>query len=80
MPKNLEGTQKIQVVFELGPVTTIVLIQLLLVILKLTQTVAWTWMQIFIPLWVILLIIVGSMLIGSVYWVTSNFILGRKKE
>jgi len=71
---------KVNVTVELGPVTSILLVQLMLIWLKAFQHLDWPWAFILIPLWIIALIISGSIVIGFVYWVTSNFLLGRKRK
>ena len=78
MSKIPDTTTKLQVIFELGPVTTIVLIQMLFVTLKLMNHIGWQWQFVFLPLWIVLLIITGTAILGLLYWVTSNFILRRK--
>jgi hypothetical protein len=78
MSKAPDTTSKLQVIFELGPVTTIVLIQMLFVTLKLMNHIDWQWEFVFLPLWIILLIISGTAILGLLYWVTSNFIFRRK--
>jgi len=79
MNKDESKNIKIQLIFELGPVTTVILVQLMLVLLKITNYLpTWSWPTVFIPIWIVLLIICGTVILGFLYWVATTFILRRK--
>ena len=80
MPNLEQNKQTINIVFEVGPVTQFIIVQILLVTLKLTNFLNWSWTKVFIPLWIVLLIISSAAVLGLLYWATSTFIFQRKRD